>query len=71
MTTGDTHALRFCFWRSLSTWTQGNCREHELQTGLDATDMHPVNIFHFCTMVEARNNKQFLSEIMAPVCVAL
>ena len=36
------------------------------QTGLDATDVHPVNIFHFCTMVEARNNKQFLSEVMAP-----
>lgn len=37
------------------------------ETGLDATDIHPVNIFHFCTMVEARNNKQFLSEMMAPV----
>jgi hypothetical protein len=28
----------------------------------------PVNIFHFCTMVEARNDKQFLSGVMAPVC---
>lgn len=39
-------------------------------TGLKATDIHPVNMFHFCTMVEARNNKQFISEFMAPVCVA-
>jgi len=39
-------------------------------TGLKATNIHPVNIFHFCTMVEARNNKQFHPEVMAPVCVA-
>jgi phosphatidylethanolamine/phosphatidyl-N-methylethanolamine N-methyltransferase len=38
------------------------------ETGLKATNIHPVNIFHFCTMVEARNNKQFLSGVMAPVC---
>ncbi len=38
------------------------------ETGLKATNIHPVNIFHFCPMVEASNNKQFLSEIMAPVC---
>lgn len=37
-------------------------------TGLKTTNIHPVNIFHFCTMVEARNNKQFISEILAPVC---
>lgn len=37
-------------------------------TGLEATSIHPVNIFHFCTMVEARNNKQFLFAMMAPVC---
>lgn len=30
-------------------------------TGLQATDIYPVNIFHFCTMVEARNSKQFFS----------
>ncbi len=35
-------------------------------TGLQATDIHPVNIFHFCTMVEARNNKPFLPGSMAP-----
>lgn len=39
-------------------------------TGLKATNIHPVNIFHFCTMVEARNNKQFLSGVTAPVCIA-
>jgi phosphatidylethanolamine/phosphatidyl-N-methylethanolamine N-methyltransferase len=38
------------------------------ETGMETTNIHPVNIFHFCTMVEASNNKQFLSEIMAPVC---
>ena len=38
-------------------------------TGLKATNIHPVNIFHFCTMVEARNNKQFHPEVMTPVCV--
>jgi phosphatidylethanolamine/phosphatidyl-N-methylethanolamine N-methyltransferase len=38
------------------------------ETGLKTTNIHPVNIFHFCPMVEASNNKQFLSEIMAPVC---
>lgn len=40
------------------------------ETGLKATNIYPVNIFHFCTMVEARNNKEFLNERMAPVCVA-
>lgn len=38
-------------------------------TGLTATNIHPVNVFHFCTMVEARNNKQFHFEVMEPVCV--
>lgn len=28
------------------------------QTGLMATDIHPVNIFNFCTMVEAKNTKE-------------
>lgn len=40
------------------------------ETGLKAMDIHPVNLFHFCTMLEARNNKQFFSEVMAPVCIA-
>jgi phosphatidylethanolamine/phosphatidyl-N-methylethanolamine N-methyltransferase len=40
-------------------------------TGLKATNIYPVNIFHFCTMVEARNNKQFVSGIgSAPICIA-
>ena len=39
-------------------------------TGLKATNIQPVNIFHFCTMVEARNNKQFHSGDMVPVCAA-
>ena len=29
------------------------------ETGLDAMNMHPVNVFNFCTMLEARNNKPF------------
>ena len=40
------------------------------ETGLMATNIHPVNMFRFCTMVEARNSKQFLSEAVAPVCAA-
>jgi len=28
------------------------------QTGLMATNIHPVNIFNFCTMVEAKNIKE-------------
>jgi phosphatidylethanolamine/phosphatidyl-N-methylethanolamine N-methyltransferase len=39
-------------------------------TGLNATNIHPVNIFNICTMVDARNNKLFLSGVIAPVCVA-
>jgi len=38
-------------------------------TGLETTNIHPVNIFNFCTLIEASNNKQFSSEVMAPVCV--
>lgn len=38
------------------------------ETGLLATDIHPVNLFHFCTMVEAINNKESLSRVMAPAC---
>lgn len=40
------------------------------ETGLMATDIHPVNLFNFCTMVETINNKESLSEVMAPVCAA-
>ena len=32
------------------------------ETGLKVLDIYPVNIFHFCTMVEARNNKPFIPE---------
>ena len=35
-------------------------------TGLDATNIRPVNIFNFCTMVEAGNNKRFHAEVMTP-----
>lgn len=40
------------------------------ETGLNVMDTHPVNIFHFCTMVEARNNKQFTPDARAPVFAA-
>lgn len=40
------------------------------KTGLKATSIQPVNIFHFCVMIEAENNKQFISEVMAPVYAA-
>lgn len=36
------------------------------QTGLNAMNIHPVNIFDFSTMVEARNNKQGAAAIPAP-----
>lgn len=36
------------------------------ETGLDAMNIHPVNLFNFCTMLEARNNKPFSSEAVAP-----
>ncbi|MES1981902.1 MAG: class I SAM-dependent methyltransferase [Pseudomonadota bacterium] len=39
-------------------------------TGLKAINIRRVNIFHFCTMVEARNNKQFYPEIMTSVFAA-
>ncbi len=41
-------------------------------TKLKATNIYPVNIFHFCTMVEARNNKPYRSGVNSPgpVCVA-
>ena len=29
------------------------------ETGLDAMNMHPVNVFNFCTMLEVRNNKPY------------
>lgn len=38
------------------------------ETGLKTTNIHPVNMFHFCTMVEARNTKHFLSGTMTRVC---
>lgn len=34
------------------------------ETGLTVTNIHPVNMFNFCTMVEARNNKESLSVAM-------
>lgn len=37
------------------------------ETGLDAMNMHPVNVFNFCTMLEARNNKPFSSKVVAPI----
>lgn len=37
------------------------------ETGLDAMNIHPVNLFNFCTMLEARNNKPFSSEAVAPI----
>lgn len=40
------------------------------KTGLKVIDIHPVNLFHFCTIMEARNNKQFLSKVTVPVCIA-
>jgi len=40
-------------------------------TGLKAINIRRVNIFHFCTMVEAGNNKQFYSEVMTPAFAAL
>jgi phosphatidylethanolamine/phosphatidyl-N-methylethanolamine N-methyltransferase len=36
------------------------------QTGLDAQNICPVNLFDFSTMVEARNNKQGADSIAAP-----
>ncbi len=36
------------------------------QTGLDAMNICPVNLFDFSTMVEARNNKQGVAEIPEP-----
>lgn len=41
------------------------------ETGLNVLDIHPVNMFHFCTMVEARNNKPFIpEEAITPVFAA-
>lgn len=40
------------------------------RTGLEALRIHPVNLFHFCTVVEARNNKPFSTEMLAPLCAA-
>ena len=36
------------------------------ETGLDAMNIRPVNLFDFSTMVEARNNKQCAAAIAAP-----
>jgi len=36
------------------------------QTGLDAMNIRPVNLFDFSTMVEARNNKRCAAAIPAP-----
>ena len=35
------------------------------ETGLDATEIGRVNLFRFCTVLEARNNKLFEPEAMA------
>lgn len=40
------------------------------ETGLLATDIHPVNIFNFCTMLESRNNKEAMPDSILPVCSA-
>ncbi len=37
-----------------------------VQTGLDAMNMRPVNLFDFSTMVEAINNKQDAADIRTP-----
>lgn len=37
------------------------------ETGLDATNIHPVNAFNFCMMLEARNNKPFSPGAVAPI----
>lgn len=39
-------------------------------TGLQATEIHPVNFFNFCTMIEAGNSKQYLSGAIEPACTA-
>jgi len=41
------------------------------QTGLDAMNIHPVNLFDFSTLVEARNNKRGAVEIPAPAFAPL
>lgn len=40
------------------------------KTGLTETNIHPVNIFNFCTMVEAKNNSQLQSVAIEPTCIA-
>ncbi|HEX5338730.1 MAG TPA: class I SAM-dependent methyltransferase [Gallionella sp.] len=40
------------------------------ETGLHPTDIHPVNIFHFCTMVAARNRKTSMSAATSPAGTA-
>ena len=37
-----------------------------VETGLDAMNIRPVNLFDFSTMVEARNNKQCAATVPAP-----
>lgn len=39
------------------------------KSGLMTTDIRPVNLFNFCTMVEAVNNKQFVA--MEPLVMAV
>lgn len=37
------------------------------ETGLDAISIHPVNLFHFSMIVEARNDKRCSAKAMAPI----
>lgn len=39
-----------------------------LDTGLEAISIHPVNMFHFCTMVEARNSKRYVPRAIETIC---
>jgi hypothetical protein len=41
------------------------------ETGLKTTAIRPVNIFHICTMVVSRNNKQDFFGVAVSVCTAL
>jgi phosphatidylethanolamine/phosphatidyl-N-methylethanolamine N-methyltransferase len=40
------------------------------ETGLKATEIRPVNVFNFCTMLEAKNNKESVREEIDTVCAA-
>ena len=37
------------------------------EAGLDAMNIHPVNLFNFCTMLEVRNNKPFSPNPLASI----